>query len=166
MIPLELDKIQNHLRSQKIEVELQKETNQLCILLKIAEREFPLFIRAYEGGELLQLLAFLPCNTKEATVADTARLLHLLNKEIDVPGFGMDEEPEVVFYRCMIPVRDKQIDEKILDSYMNATQVVCQSFAPVIAAVAYGAITFDDVIKKSKEQSNQSLTQSHLKREK
>lgn len=165
MIPLDLNKIQQHLRSQNIEVELQQETNQLCILLKVADREYPLFIRAYEGGELLQLLAFLPCNTKDSTVGDTARLLHLLNKEIDLPGFGMDEEPHVVFYRVMIPVKDKQLDEKILDSYMNATQVVCQSFASVIAAVAYGAITFDDVLKKSKEQSHQSLTQSHLRRE-
>lgn len=165
MIPLDLNKIATHLRSQGIETELQKETNQLCILLKIAEREFPLFIRIYDGAELLQLLAFLPCNTKSATLADTARLLHLLNKEIDVPGFGMDEGPKVVFYRCMIPVKDKQIDEKILDSYMSATQVVCQSFAPVVAAVAYGAVTFDEVMKKSKEQNNQTLSQSQLKRE-
>ena len=164
MIPLNLNKIQAHLRSQGIEAELQKETDQLCILLKIAEREYPLFIRIYEGGDLLQLLAFLPCNTKPETLSETARLLHLLNKEIDIPGFGMDEGAEVVFYRCMIPIKDKQIDENLLDSYVRASQTVCQSFAPVVAAVAYGAVTFDEVMKKSKEQSNQSLTQSYLKR--
>lgn len=165
MIPLDLNTIRKHLKSQGIEAELQKETGQLCILLKIADREYPLFIRIYEGGDLLQLLAFLPCNTKPETVADTARLLHLLNKEIDTPGFGMDEDPHVVFYRCMIPVKDKQIDGNIFDSYINATQIVCQSFAPVVAAVAYGAVTFEDVLKKSKEQSNQSLTQSQLKKD-
>ncbi|HEV8052489.1 MAG TPA: YbjN domain-containing protein [Parachlamydiaceae bacterium] len=165
MITLDLQKIRTYLKSQGIEAELQTETNQLCILLKSGEREYPLFIRIYEGGELLQLLAFLPCNTKTETLPETARMLHLLNKEIDTPGFGMDEDSEVVFYRCMIPVKDKQIDENILNSYMNATQVVCQSFAPVIAAVAYGAVTFDEVMKKSKEQSHESLTQSQLRKE-
>lgn len=165
MLFLDLNKIGTYVNSKGIKAELQKETNQLCILLKTGEREYPLFIRVYDGEELLQLLAFLPCNTKKTTVADTGRLLHLLNKEIDIPGFGMDEDSEVVFYRCMIPSREKQIDEKILDSYLNAIQVVCQSFAPVIAAVAYGAVTFDDVIKSSKENSNQSLTQSYLKKD-
>lgn len=164
MIPLELNKIAAHLRSEGIEAEIQKETNQLCILYKIADREYPLFIRIYEGGELLQLLAFLPCNTTPSTRADTARLLHLVNKEIDIPGFGMDEDSEVVFYRCMIPAKGKLLNEKILDAFMSASQVVCQSFAAVVAGVAYGAVTFDEVIKKSKEH-NQSLSQSQLKRE-
>jgi len=162
MIPLDLTKIKSYLSTKGIESEIQKETDQLCILLKIAEREFPLFIRIYEGGELVQLLAFLPCNTKTETLGDTARLLHLLNKEIDTPGFGMDENSLVVFYRCMIPVKEKKIDDKLFDAYLNATQVVCQSFAPVVAAVAYGGITFDEVLKKSKEHG-QSLSQSQIR---
>lgn len=165
MISLDLNKIGKYLVSQGIEATFQKETDQLYILFKIGDREFPLFLRIYEGGELLQLLAFLPCNTKSTTLADTARLLHLLNKEIDVPGFGMDEGPQVIFYRCMIPAKDKQLDEKILDSYISATHTACQSFAPVIAAVAYGALTFEEVLRKSKDQTNQSFTQSHLKKE-
>lgn len=165
MIPLDLNKISEHLDSQGIKAEFQKETNQLCVLFKIADREYPLFIRIYEGGELLQLLAFLPCNTKPATHADTARLLHLLNKEIDTPGFGMDENSESVFYRCMIPVKDKKLDESQLNAYVNAIQVVCQSFAPVIAGVAYGAVKFDEVMKKAQEQNHQSLAQSQLRKE-
>lgn len=165
MIALDLNKIRSHLKSQGIEAELQTETNQLCIILKTGPAEYPLFIRIYEGGELLQLLAFLPCTTKPETLPEIARLLHLLNKEIDTPGFGMDEDSQMVFFRCMIPVKDKQVDENLLNSYMNATQVVCQSFAPVVAGVAFGAVTFDEVVKKSKEQSNESLTKAHMQRE-
>jgi hypothetical protein len=164
MIPLNLNKIQTYLKSKDIVSELQKETNQLCILLKMLEREYPLFIRIYEGSDLLQLLAFLPCNTKQSTHADTARLLHLINREIDIPGFGMDENADVVFYRCMMISKDKEIDEKTLDAYMNAIQVVCQSFAAVVAGVAYGAITFDDVLAQAKN-NNESLTQTFLKRD-
>lgn len=166
MIPLDLNKINEHLHKQGIQGELQKETNQLCVLFKIAEREFPLFFRIYDGEEMLQLLAFLPCNTKPETYADTARLLHMLNKEIDLPGFGMDEQQDVVFYRLMMPVKDKKIDPNFLNAYVNAAQVVCQSFATVIAAVAYGGISFEDMLKRAKENSGQSLTQAFLQRDK
>jgi len=164
MIPLNLDNVKQHLHSKGIESEIQKETDQLCIVLKIGDRDFPLFIRIYEGNELLQLLAFLPCNTKESALGDTARLLHLLNKEIDTPGFGMDETSSVVFFRTMLPVKDKKIDPQLFDAYLNATQVVCQSFAPVIAAVAYGGITFDEVLKKSKEHGGPSVSQTKTNR--
>lgn len=164
MIPLKLDPICAYLKSKGIPAEHQPETGQLAVLFKIGEREYPLFIRIYDGEELLQLLAFLPCNTKPETRSDTARLLHLLNKEIDIPGFGMDEDSESVFYRCMVPIKEKAIDEKLLDSYINAINVICQSFAPVIAATAYGAATFEEIMKKTKEQSGQSLSKTQLGR--
>lgn len=152
MIALSFENIQKHLKKKNIEAEKQAETNQLYVVLKIAEREFPLFIRIFEGGELLQLLTFLPCNTKPSTLADTARLLHLLNKELDVPGFGMDEDSSTVFYRCMIPVQKAQLDEVLFDAYMNSIELVCRSFAPVVVAVAFGAATFEEILKKAKEQ--------------
>lgn len=154
MIPLDLNKIIEFLHTKGMEASYQKESNQACILFKIAEKEYPVFIRIYESGELLQLLAFVPCTLKPETFADTGRLLHLLNKEIDIPGFGMDENSEVIFYRCMIPVKDKMLDEALLNSYLNVIQVVCQSFAPVVASVAYGAVTYDEVLKKTKEQKD------------
>lgn len=98
-------------------------------------------------------------------MADTARLLHLLNKEIDLPGFGLDEKNSVVFYRCMVPAIDQQVPEPILTAFLNATQIACQSFAAVIAAIAYGAVTFDEVLKKSQEQGGDFLSQTRLKKE-
>ena len=153
MIPLSLKDIQKHLQARNLIAEEQKETNQLYVALKIAEREFPLFIRIFEGGELLQLLAFFPCNTTPETLGDTARLLHLLNKELDVPGFGMDENSSVVFYRCMIPAKDEEVDDALLNAYLNSIELVCRSFAPVIVAVAVGAATFNEILKKAEEQS-------------
>lgn len=163
MIPLNLNKIKQHLKSKGIESEIQPETEQLCLILKLGDREFPLFLRVYEGNELLQMLTFLPCQTKPETLGDTARILHLLNKEMDTPGLGMDETSSVVFFRVMIPAKDKKIDPQILDAYLSATQVVCQSFAPVITAVAYGGITFDELMKNSKDRGDQFFSQSQLR---
>jgi hypothetical protein len=162
MINLDLTHLLENLRKKKYQAELQKKTNQIYIVFNFGDREFPLFIRIFEEGELLQLLAFIPCNMKEDTLSDTARLLHLLNKELDIPGFGMEETAFVIFYRCMLPAKKKQIDEELFDAYLNSIQIVCKSFAPIIAAIAYGASTFEDILKKT-QQSGKSLTQTYLK---
>lgn len=151
MIPINYSDIQKFLKEKGITSELQPETKQLVIKLKIAETEFPLFIRIYEGDEIVQLLAFLPIQIKPAAMAGTARLLHFLNKELDVPGFGMDEDAAVAFYRAMVPVKDRQLETAFLMGFLNAVQLACQTFIPVIAAVANGQTTYADVIKKAKE---------------
>ena len=165
MIHLELTKIQEYLKSKQIAAEYQKETDQLYIVFKTGDQEYPLFIRIFEGGELLQLLAFLPCNTKSETLNDTARLLHLLNKELDTPGFGMDESSSVVFYRVMLPVYKKEINPHILDAYIEVIQTICRTFTSVITAVALGAVTFEEVLTKAREAASHGAgAQSKLKK--
>jgi hypothetical protein len=166
VIPLKIQKLLDHVQKKGFHAELQAETEQIVILLKIGERECPLFMRIYEGGELLQLLAFLPCKVETGTLGDTARLLHHLNKELDIPGFGMDETASVVFYRCMIPAQNKQVDGALLDAFLNSIHIVCKSFAPIITAVAHGGAAFEEVLKKAREQSSgKSLSQSQLRSE-
>lgn len=163
-IPLKINKILDYVQKKGFPAELQAETGQIVIVFKIGERECPLFIRIFEGGELLQLLAFLPCNIESVALGDTARLLHHLNKELDIPGFGMDEATSVIFYRCMIPVQNQQFDGTLFTAFLNSIQVACKSFAPIIAAVAYGGASYEDVLKKAREQSGgKSLSQSQLR---
>lgn len=154
MIKLDLKAIQEHLANSRIEGILQPETNQLYFLKKIGQTDFPVFIRIFDTGELLQLLAFLPCTLMSESANDTARLLHMLNKEMDLPGFGMDENSRVVFYRCMLPVKNKAIDPLLLDAYLNSLDLVCQSFAPVITAVAHRTLTLDEVLKEAQNAQN------------
>jgi hypothetical protein len=155
------------LKSKQLAAEYQKETDQLYILFKVHEQEFPLFIRIFEGGELLQLLAFLPCNTTKESLNDTARLLHLLNKELDTPGFGMDESSSVVFYRLMMPIQNRTVDTRLLEAYIGVIQMVCKTFASVITAVALNAVTFEEVLTKAREAgSQQGVAQAMLNKKK
>src|SRR5947209_3111552 len=79
--------------------EIQAETNQLYFPIKVSNREFPVFIRIFEDSGLLQQLVFFPCKIDKKMTPDMARLLHMFNKELDLPGFGMDEVAGVVFFR-------------------------------------------------------------------
>jgi hypothetical protein len=149
MTDLSLEKLVSLLKAKGYEANIQKETGQVYAIFKEDDQEFPLFGRIYETGELLQLIAFFPYQLENKVLSDIARLLHLLNKELDIPGFGMDEFGGVSFFRCMLNTPGKKIDEKQLELYLNTIRLACKSFNPTIAAVATGAMSVDDIIDKA-----------------
>ncbi len=151
MIDVNLDSLLVFLKDLQYDAQIQKETNQIYIPLKIEKIDFPLFIRVYDETHLLQLLVFMPTNIKASTKSDLARLLHFLNKEMDIPGFGMDEDSNVSFYRAMLPSHDKQIDEELVKTYLNSLQIIGNMFFPIISQVANGSTKFEEVLKKAKE---------------
>jgi hypothetical protein len=91
----------------------------------------------------------------QAVVADLARLLHLLNKELDVPGFGMDEMAGVVFYRLMLPTPKKKIDADLLLAFLKTVEHVCQMFSTPIEAISTGQMTLDEILAKAQEMEEQ-----------
>ena len=133
-------------------------------------------LRVFDDGHLLQLLVFYSLHlepngkfcprekrllirsghqVKEST-ADLSCLLHLLNKELDVPGFGMDEMAGVVFYRLMLPTPKKKIDEELLVAYLKTAEHVCQMFSTPIEAVSSGQMTLDQILAKAHELEKKS----------
>jgi hypothetical protein len=123
------------LKQNDFDVQEQKDSNQLYIIFKQDSLEFPLFLKT--DGSILQMIIFLPCKLQPNTAPDMGRLLHLLNKEIDLPGFGMDESPGITFYRLIIPTNGK-IDPEVFLSVLNAMPRLGQMFFPLIAKVANG----------------------------
>lgn len=157
--------------------DIEQESQQPYTVLKIEKKEFPLFLRIYEQG-FLQLIVFIPSHMesnplmaptqqsleaeaadqqsdRKRVLGDMARLLHLFNKELDVPGFGMDESKGVVFFRVMIPIQEegkiKKFDSKMLLAFMRTAEYVCKMFSQSIEAVSTGQMTLDEIITKAKE---------------
>lgn len=162
MINMSLDSILNFMRKNKYEAEIQPDTQQVYTIFKMNQKEYPLFMRIFDDGHLLQLLVFIPSHLEpnenfssdkkeNESVADLARLLHLLNKELDVPGFGMDEMAGVVFYRLMLPTPKKKIEEDLLLAYLKTADHVCQMFTTPIEAVSSGQMTLNQILEKAHE---------------
>lgn len=171
MIDLTLDSLLHFLVKKGYTTDLQKETNQLYTIFKIDEREYPLFLRIFEDAHQLQMMVFIPCHLnpttenledspspidldspKGKTIANLARMLHMINKELDIPGFGMDETAGVVFYRIVLTSNEKQIDEKLVLNYIKGAEQVCKLFAIPIEAVSTGQTTLDELLEKAKEE--------------
>lgn len=176
MVALNLNEVHQFMKRHKYDAHIQSETDQVYVILKLYQREYPLFLRIFETNQLLQLIAFIPTHLypqgeetpltgtaleekqkkNEPIIADLARLLHMLNKEIDIPGFGMDEASGAVFYRIMVPAPKKKIDEDLLLAFLRAIEYVCPMFSPPIEGLSAGQMTLNQIISKAKE-FNKSL---------
>lgn len=139
------------LKKMKLEGKVQPETNQVYTVFHHEKKEYPIFLRSLHEGELLQLLTFIPCYVEKAKMADVSRFLHMLNKELDMPGFCVDETSMTVFYRLVLPTFKKEYSEEAFEAYVNTSQTVCKSFATAIEALALGAMSLTDIIKKAQE---------------
>lgn len=145
---MNLQALLDYMQQNQYAVDIQTETQQVYTILKISQKEYPLFLRILDEGHLLQLLVFIPCPIDKKDLCDLARLLHLLNKELDLPGFGLDEMAGAIFYRLMLPTHKKEIDQGLLFAFLKTIEYVCKTFANPIEAVASGQMTLDEILKK------------------
>lgn len=136
--------------------QIQEETSQIYMIFRHERREFPLFVRILHEGELMQLLTFIPCNVKPSQVADLARFLHMVNKELDMPGFCVDEASMTVFYRLMLPALKKEVSQELFEAFLSTSFLICKTFSPVIEAIAAQAMTLEEVLKKAEELKAQT----------
>ncbi len=153
MLDVTLDNLIDHLKQKGLDATLQEETQQVLTVLKEEEREYPTFFRIFKESSLLQIICFFPFQVPKDNIAEVARLLHLLNRELDIPGFGLDEKSFVCFFRVMLHIPGKQLDEKILESYLNTFSVVTKTFTKTIEAVAAGAVKMDQILEQAESST-------------
>lgn len=151
MISFHLQDLLEFVRRNYPDAQIQKETNQILFVLKLHELEFPVFLRLVEQGEILQIIGFFPLKLKAKTIPDIARVLHFINKEVDIPGFGIDEDSDVIFYRVMLPSVNKELNEELVEAYITSLKMLVDTFFPMIMAVNESFATFKDVMRKVNE---------------
>jgi hypothetical protein len=132
-------------------VQQHPESEQVSILLKLENIEFPTFFRIVSEGPVIQTVTFLPVSCDSETVADVSRLLHLINKEIDFPGFGLDETTSTIIYRTAFLYLDGDLDERILQLSLRGISTACTNFTPVISSLTEGRITLTHILEEDDE---------------
>ena len=75
-----------------------------------------------------------------SVVSDCSRLLHLINKGSDLPGFGLDETSGLIFYRSDLFVSNEQ-DTAIIESMLGMALFQIDLFVPFIKSVGSGEKT-------------------------
>lgn len=138
MIPHTLSSVLKFLQEEKYPVHVQSETQQIYMVYHLDGREFPLFVKLDEAHKTLQILIFFSCKMRPKAPPEVARLLHMLNKEIDLPGLGMDENAGVIFYRHVLFCPNDQVDETLLNHILLSMLRAAPIFFPIISTVAGG----------------------------
>lgn len=134
MIKLDLSELYHHLKKEYPKAELQEDNKQIAIMLDVKGKEVPFFTGVLHEA-LVQMIAYLPYEMKKEAAGDIGRFLHHLNKELDLPGFGMDEEAGLLFYRAVIPCLKPEVDEELLDAYVKTLNRALESVLEGIEAV-------------------------------
>jgi len=143
---------------------VQDKTNQIYTTFSHNGYEYPMFLRQLEGGNLLQMLTFVPCNIEEGASVDLNRLLHMINKELDMPGFCCDEDSKTVFYRVVIPCINKQVEEALFQAYYQATKHVCSMFGTIVHAIAINAMTLEEMMKNAQSEQEKKAKEAARKK--
>lgn len=106
----------------------------------------------------LQFIVTLPFFVKDEKIFEISRLILLLNKGIELPGFELSEVDHLIYYRYALIVPEDDLDERILLSLIGMIQLLLEAFTEIFEAVATSGLTFREVAIKA-----QLLLESHKK---
>jgi hypothetical protein len=136
-----------------VKASIQEANNQVLVTMSINGYDYPMFIRCLQGGHLMQMITFIPCSLDDEVENEVGKLCHMINKELDMPGFCCDIDSKTVFYRLVIPCLNQKVDEELFHAYFNTTKQVCTMFGTIIHAVAVKAMSLQEMLDKAKELS-------------
>ncbi|WP_348664158.1 YbjN domain-containing protein [Chlamydia vaughanii] len=152
---LNQNNLSHFLKNAGLEPLLERESGLTYINIQAEDHELPLFFVIRNEGEILQLICYFPYQLHDNQKESTARLLHLLNRDLDTPGFGMDEEQGLIFYRLVIPCLNGEIHEKLLRIYIDTIKLVCDSFSHAIGLISSGNMNLDELKKQARKENKE-----------
>lgn len=151
MVKLTNDSLLKHLEEKQLKPQLQQETNQIVMAFRLNNKDFPIFLRIADDEDFLQVLSFLPTKIKEGQHSPVARFLHHINNQVNLPGFSMDDQQDLVFYRIILPCPNREVNEQMLEKFLGAIFNVSNTFFPIISPLAEGEMAYKDSMKKLRE---------------
>jgi hypothetical protein len=89
----------------------------------------------------------LPFELHQKGVIDVARYVLLINKGLELPGFGMSEPDEVCYYRHVLKSNSSRLDEKELLSMVSYIEMTLMIFMPPLKELVEGKKSLEDLLK-------------------
>jgi hypothetical protein len=132
------------LKERGIEAHLQKETGQVLIQRTIDGVDFPFFLKILPTGPFIQCVSFIPYELPEEVSLEFLSLLHFINRQIDLPGFGYDELSKYSFLRYNIPAFNNEIDGDTVKGILLRMEKLLELFAGFVLSVAQDPSSYSE----------------------
>lgn len=163
MVKLTNSDLLKHLEDKQLKPQLQTETGQIVMAFRLNNKDFPIFLRIAEDEDFLQVLSFLPTKIKEGQHSAVGRFLHHVNNQVNLPGFSMDDQQDLVFYRIILPCPGREVNEQMLEKFLGAIFNVSNTFFPIISTLSEGTSQYKDAMKKLRELKPEVPAQAKAK---
>ncbi|MBJ7450004.1 MAG: YbjN domain-containing protein [Parachlamydiales bacterium] len=148
-IKLSLFQISKILKEKGYLPTIDEDNQQFFIIHKIDEMELPLFFKVASSFQHIQVIAYLPIKVDPEVYNDVARLLHQINCEIDVPGFGLEEKEGMIMFRIFVPCQNGYCTSEFVLSFIDVIHRAFESYKNLILAVVEKETTLDEILAKA-----------------
>lgn len=96
----------------------------------------------------LQFVVALPYDVLPEQGSDVARLLLLINKSLELPGFELSEADGVAYYRYVLMSYTKKFHTKQLRSLLGTIMFTLDTYSEMIEGVASGGRSLESLVKE------------------
>lgn len=97
----------------------------------------------------LQFILTLPFLVDTRQIGEIARLILLLNKGMELPGFELSEVDHLIYFRHSFLVPEDQLDERILLTLTGMIEMIVDVFSDILESVATDAKTLREVVEEA-----------------
>ncbi len=107
-------------------------------LLLIRLIDFPLSAKQKDAEHLIQLFYLFPFCFQEASAAELSRLLIYYNNTFDLPGFGLDELTQQIYFKQNLLKPNGLMSKRTFIAIVGAISMFVETFSDTIEEVAGG----------------------------
>jgi hypothetical protein len=103
-----------------------------------------LFIPKIDHLDVLQFFILLPFKTTDASVIPTARFLSLVNEQLPVGNFNLNEDHHIVYYKHLQPCQKGQIAFQLVWDITGMLNLMVDILSSSLEEVVNGTIPFEN----------------------
>lgn len=131
---------------------LDKKERERILEITALKQEFikGLDLSESHGSDLfrVQFQVGFPFNIQSEATAQIASLICYLNRQIELPGFEMNEIDLQLFYRYILLYGEKKFNKQLCISIVGLIMLLLELFTSTLERVSSGEATFNDLLEE------------------
>lgn len=106
----------------------------------------------------VQFSSKLPFEIADTCSNQTASLIALVNRFLDLPGFEMSELDDQVFYRYVLLVNEQGLTDELILSIIGSVMLMLDLYSRSFEAVASGKMSYNELLEHALKITAQKTT--------
>ena len=96
----------------------------------------------------IQFETALPFTFSDKSSPEVSSFLHFLNRQLELPGFEMDEGNRLILYRYVLLSSEDRLQPDLLKGIIGSISLMLDLFGEAIEKVAVEETTFNEILEK------------------